>query len=165
MLCKNCGNLIADDAAFCNACGASTTAEPVANVPEQPVANIPEQPGYIPQQPGYVPQQPVYTPEIEDPGKGMGTAAFVLGIVSLSVGTICTCFLWYLGGFLPLIAAIVGIVMGKMAMNKSAAAGFENKKAKTGMILSIVATIVIVVFCLLWVALIALGFSELQYYY
>ena len=147
MLCNNCGNLLADDAAFCNACGASTNPAPE------------------PQQPTYAPPQPTYVPTLEDPGKGMGTAALVLGICGLSLGVLCTCFLWYVGGFLPLIAAVVGIILGKMGMNKSAAAGFENKRAKTGMILSIVAVIVIVVFCLLWIGLIALGLSEFSYYY
>lgn len=127
MLCKNCGNLLADDAVFCNACGASTAPDPVPSAP----------------------QQPVYTPTVEDPGKTYGTAAFVLGIVSLCVGTVCSCLMAFLGGILPLIAAIVGVVMGKMGMNKSAAAGFENKKAKNGMIMSIVAIAVIVVFIIL----------------
>ena len=71
MLCKNCGNLIADDATFCNACGASQQ-----SAPQQPV-----------------PQEPVYTPPVEDPGKSQGNAAFILGICSLSVGTICSCLL------------------------------------------------------------------------
>lgn len=144
MLCRNCGNLIADDATFCNACGAN----------QQPA----------PQEPVYAPQQPVYTPSVEDPGKSQGTAAFILGICSLSVGTICSCLLAFLGGLLPLIAAIVGIIMGKKGMDASAAAGFENKKAKTGMILSIVAIAVIIVFIILNAILGAVLFSELQYY-
>ena len=48
--------------------------------------------------------------------------------------------------FIPLVCAIIGVIMGKSAMNKSQAAGFENKNAKIGMILSIVAIVVIVIF-------------------
>ena len=81
-----------------------------------------------------------------DPGEGMGKASFVLGIISLAAGAVCSCIAACLGGAAPLICGIVGIVLSIMATNKSKAAGFENKKAKTGLILSIAGIAVILVF-------------------
>ena len=89
---------------------------------------------------------PVAATPAVDPGKQQGTTALVLGIVALSLGTICSCLFACLGGLIPLVCAIIGLVLGKSAMSKSQAAGFENKQAKTGMILSIIAIVIIVVF-------------------
>ena len=176
MYCKNCGNVIPDGVAFCGSCGAAAPAAPAAPVtPAEPYAppaggyTPPVNPGYTPPvNPGNVPPAGGYTPpvnpgnvppaggytgavqgQVEDPGQKLGTISLILGIVGLAVGSICSCLFACLGGILPLAAAIVGIVLGKQAQDKSAAAGFENKRAKIGMILSIVATAIIVVFIII----------------
>lgn len=133
MICNHCNQYNPDGAAFCENCGAPLTAAPTVNT------DIPQ----VTPTPDY--SAPAANPNV-DPGKSQGTIALILGIVSLVLGTICSCLLACLGGILPLIAAIIGVILGKSAMNKSQAAGFENKQAKTGMILSIIAIVVIVVF-------------------
>ena len=63
----------------------------------------------------------------------------VLGIVAILLNTVCSC-IPLLGCFtavVALIAAIVGVILGFVAMNKSKAAGFKNTFALVGMILSI----------------------------
>ena len=133
MICNHCNQSNPDGAAFCENCGAPLTAAPVYNVDPQPVVPT-----------------PTYTAPAADanvdPGKQQGTIALILGIVGLALGTICSCVFSCLGGFIPLVCAIIGVIMGKSAMNKAQAAGFENKNAKIGMILSIVAIVVIVIF-------------------
>lgn len=166
MYCKNCGNVIPDGVAFCTSCGAAATpAAPVTDVPPVVQQDPPAAPYAPPAQPyappagGYVPPVPPVNPipdpgyagaaipaQVEDPGKKLGTISLILGIVGLAVGSICSCLFACLGGILPLAAAIVGIVLGKQAQDKSKAAGFENKNGKIGMILSIVAVAIIVVF-------------------
>ena len=129
MICRTCG-FESEGALFCIRCGAR-----LEEVPPQPVSTAPV----------FV-QQPTPT---DDPGSGKGTASLILGIIALAVGTICSCLIACLGGVAPLACAIVSIVLGKQAINLSSAAGFENKKARTGVILSIVAIVVIAVFILL----------------
>ncbi len=175
MVCKNCG-FESEGAAFCTRCGArledapapqETVSAPVTpetpSVPEAPPSPTPAVPTPaappvpVPPNPAYaqppMPPQPAYAqqpaPPAIDPGSGKGTASLVLGIVALALGTICSCLLACLGGAIPLTCAIVGIVLGKQAETLSAAEGFENKKAKAGVILSIVAIVIIVIFILL----------------
>ena len=79
MICNHCNQSNPDGATFCENCGAPLTAAPVYNVDPQPVVPT-----------------PTYTAPAADanvdPGKQQGTTAFVLGIVSLAMGTICSCF-------------------------------------------------------------------------
>ena len=77
-----------------------------------------------------------------DPGKTLGIIALVLGIVSLVLGTVCNCFFGCLGGLVPAAIAIAGIVCGALGMKKSKEAGFSNKLALVGLILSIATFVV-----------------------
>ncbi|MBR6514086.1 MAG: zinc-ribbon domain-containing protein [Clostridia bacterium] len=77
----------------------------------------------------------------KDPGKALGIISLILGIVGVVASPCtCTCF----GGFLPFVASIVGIILGVIGGKKSTAAGFSNKLAKIGMILSIVGVVLFV---------------------
>jgi hypothetical protein len=116
-----------EPAEVCSACGAPLTEETVAPVEEAPAVEVPT----------------------VDPGAQKGNIAMILGIVALALGALCSCLAACLGGALPFILAIVGIVMGTMAMKASKEAGFDNKKAKIGLILSIAAIVVIVIFIIL----------------
>ncbi len=91
MFCPNCGSQIDDNSKFCASCGATVVEEP-APQPEpqaqQPQYQQPQyqQPQY--QQPQY--QQPqrqqpqyMYVKKRPVPGRGLGIAGMVLGIISL----------------------------------------------------------------------------------
>ena len=142
MFCTNCGAKISDNAAFCESCGTA-----VATAGQEPVQPV-EQPAEQPVIDTVEVQQPESAPvvTVEDPGKQMGLISMILGIVGLALGSICSCLFACLGGFLPLAAAIVGVVLGVKAKAKSAEAGFANKQAQVGVILSIVAIALIVIF-------------------
>ena len=127
MICKVCG-IEVESGDVCPACGASLVEETVE------VLNIDEAPADVP---------------AVDPGAQKGNIAMILGIVALALGALCSCLAACLGGALPFILAIVGIVMGTMAMKASKEAGFDNKKAKIGLILSIAAIVVIVIFIII----------------
>jgi len=86
---------------------------------------------------------------VEDPGASTAKTAFILGLVGLIAGAICSCSCALLGGILPLICSVLAIVFANQAKQKSAAAGFENQKAKTAMILGIAGIAVIVVFVII----------------
>ena len=131
MICKNCGATLAPNTVFCTHCGAKVeteTQQPASTpVTEQTFETQIEQPAV-------------------DPGKTKGTLALVFGIIAIAGGAICSCFFACLGGFVPLIFGVLGIVFGIMGNNASKAAGFENKSAKIGMILSIVGIALIILF-------------------
>ncbi len=138
---------------------------PVEPVVEQPVVEQPvvEQPVYSQndyQQPTYpqndYQQQPYQQPYQQtnyqpvnnyqptnmppqatqaDPGKGLGIASMVLGIVGF---VLCCCpFLSFIG-FLAPICMIVGLILGFIAKSKSKSVGAKNSPALAGIILSIV---------------------------
>lgn len=159
MFCRNCGTELNSDTRFCPSCGTKAETEiqqpAAAPIAEEPAAC--QEPAVAPVEANATPiQAPVAAPVATDttvvqqptvdPGKGMGTAALVLGIVSLSVGILCSCLFACLGGFIPLVCGILGIVFGVKASNTSKAAGFENKSAKVGLILSIIGIVMIVIF-------------------
>lgn len=80
-------------------------------------------------------QQPQYQqyPAPEDPGRGMGIASMVLGIIGL-----CTGWCWGVGAVL----GIVGIVLAIMSGNKSKQVGLkQNGLAITGLVCSIIAVV------------------------
>lgn len=127
MFCKNCGKENIDGAKFCAVCGAEmTVAEVQPNVKAAP-------------QPQYQPAQPYYNNPVV-PGKGMGIAGMILGIVSLAL----FCF-WYLA--LP--CGITGIILSALAVNKAKAAGIKNSMATAGVICSAIALGLAVLFILL----------------
>lgn len=84
-----------------------------------------------------------------DPGKSYGDLSYILGIVSLvlSIGVFCTY------GSVNFIACILGIVFGFVGKSQSEAAGFENKKAKTGILLSFVALGLAILFLAIFLVL------------
>lgn len=129
MFCTRCGNNNPDGAFCCTSCG-SPLNQPQA--PQQPVYNAPQQPAYqAPQQPVYQ-AQPMYNdstaPQV--PAKGFSIASMVLGIVSLAL--FC---LWYFA--LP--CAIVGVILGGVALNKSKFVGIKNNMALAGVVCSCIA--------------------------
>ncbi len=88
-----------------------------------------QQPPY--QQPQYQ-QQPQY-PTPEDPGRGMGIASMVIGIIGL-----CTGWCWGLGAIL----GVVGIVLAVISGNKSKQAGLNQSGfALAGLICSIISVV------------------------
>ena len=125
--CKNCGKPMDMSANVCGNCGTPVTDAKLTQKPNAPEPAAPDK-------------------TTADPGQSAGKTSMILGIVALAMGAICSCLAACLGGFVPLVCAVVSIVMGSQAMNKSKAAGFENKQAKLGMTLSVVAIVVIVIF-------------------
>ena len=84
-----------------------------------------------------------------DPGKSYGDMSYILGIVSLVLSFLSFCTY----GSVNFITAILGIVFGFMGKNQSEAAGFENKKAKNGIIMSFVALGLTILFVVLFLLL------------
>lgn len=146
MFCQNCGNQLAEGAAFCGQCGTKVA---VQAAPQQPAYEAPQsapQPAYeAPQstpQPAYeAPQQPAYTapqPSYQQPVQAapvqkqtnadldsMATNTMIFGIIGLATGVM---------------AGVPGIILSIIAKNKAgefeACAGSLYGKAKVGSILS-----------------------------
>ena len=147
MICKQCGRQLPDNCRFCTGCGAAVEVEPAPQPAAQSTVYTAPQPAA--QSTVYTAPQAAIPVMPEDPGASTGKTAFILGLIGLIAGALCSCSCALVGGILPMAASIVAIVLGVLAQNKSAAAGFENKKAKTGMILGIVGVVVIIVFIIL----------------
>lgn len=136
--CKHCGSQIEDNAAFCGVCGqAQNAAEPQAPVYQAPVQ--PQQPVYVAPQ---APVNPYAQPVV--PGKGLGVASMVLGIVSLVLFCI-----WYLAIPCAIPCAIIGAALGGVAQSKAKAAGVKNGMAVAGITCSCIALGVAILFLLL----------------
>lgn len=113
MFCSHCGAKIQDGAIHCPACGA-----PVAcAAPQQP---IDPQPPFQP----YAPYQPPLLP-----GRGLGIASMVLGIVDLVL-----LFVWFISWFISIPCGILGLIFGIMAAKKASDAGLHNGMATAGII-------------------------------
>lgn len=108
--CTQCGFQLQDFDNVCPQCGTV-----------QPLQQAQAMPQYA----------PVMAPSAaKDPGKGLGIAGMVLGIV----GLVLFCFV-YVG--LP--CSIVGLILSAVGMKKSEAAGFGNGMGKAGLICSLIA--------------------------
>ena len=107
MICRNCGTDCPEGAMNCVTCGA---------------------PLYVEQQQYYA-QQPMQQPT-GVPGKGLGVAGMVLGIISL----VFICFVPYVA----LICAIVGLILSIVGMAKAKGAGMKNGMAVAGLVCSII---------------------------
>ena len=142
MFCSHCGQEISENNRFCQNCGAPVTP---AYTPAEEDLNY-QQPQESLQ---YTAYPPVYPAAPADPGATHGTVAFVLGLVGLIVGAICSCGCAILGGILPLIACILAIVFGYQAKQESAQVGLHNSRAQTGVILGIIGIAVILVFIII----------------
>ena len=146
MFCKNCGIENPDGASFCRVCGSALAVAPVIEASADPVAETPVEPTVeTPVQPASAPAAEGETaPKVTavDPGKGMGVAALVLGIIGLVTGTVCNCgcactiFGVFISGPIAILLAIVGLILGIIGMKKSKTAGFKNTMALVGIILS-----------------------------
>ena len=146
MICSKCGQEVPDTNSFCTYCGASLTPQP-APASQMPFQGQPQPtPQYAPY-PNTPPVMPMNN--VMDPGASIGKTAFILGLVGVIAGAICSCGCGLLGGILPLIASILAIVFGNQAKQKSAEVGIENKQAKTAMILGIAGIAVIVIFIII----------------
>lgn len=131
MICKNCGATNADTDAFCVSCGAALEEAAAQVVTEEVAAEV-------------VSEETVENGK--NPGKTLGIVSLVLGIASLLIGSVCSCTCACLGGSLPLLMAIGGIVTGAIGLSKAKKAGEKNPLALVGMILSIVAIVIIIIF-------------------
>lgn len=158
MKCQFCGADIGDFDRNCPLCGATVDKDSATTVnqPVNPQANYQQpanpqgnyqQPTYpqnnyqnnIPQQP-YQPTnyQPTNIPEAApaDPGKGLGIASMVLGIVGF---VFCCCLGTFTFGVTTLIAPlclIVGLILGIVGKSKSKTVGGKNAPATAGIVLS-----------------------------
>lgn len=136
MFCSTCGTLNEDNAQFCGGCGTQLICQAPAYPPQMPAH---PQPMYQPQpqltyappaQPMQVyqpqPWQPVVKKE-EIPGKGMGVAGLVLGIVAIVLSAV-----W----LLSVACALTGAILSFLAMYKARKAGRTNGVALAGLICS-----------------------------
>lgn len=132
MFCPNCGTQNADNATFCAGCGTKLNADQQAPA-QQPVYEAPVQPQQpVYQQPVYqAPQQPVYQQPITVPGKGLGVAGMVLGIISL---VFCCCTL-----YISVPCAVIGLILSAVGMSKAKKAGMKNGCAVAGIVCSCIA--------------------------
>ena len=95
----------------------------------------------------------------ENPGKMKGILGFVISLVAILLGGSIMGWLFVAAGFSKAAAAIAflfpiaGIVISVMGMKESKAAGHKNGLGLTGMIISIVAIV--------WLLIVFAGFSLL----
>ena len=135
--CNNCGTQVDEVSKFCVNCG-------------QPLNN---QPNYIQPQPNY--QYPPYQPpqynpyagpiRPKTPGKGIGIAAMILGIVSLIYGAIFFMITISGSGMDDMLPAIVLIaptsILAICFANASLKQGFQNGISKSGITTGIIALV------------------------
>ncbi len=87
-------------------------------------------------------QQPYRCPPV--PGKGLGIASMVLGILSI---------LFWGSILLPIPCAIVGIILGTISLKKAKQVGTTNGMAVAGIVCSIVTvSIILVILCICVIA-------------
>ncbi len=149
MICPNCGRENENGVKFCAGCGASlSVAQPQYQQPQYQQPQY-QQPQY--QQPQY--QQPMYQQPMKPvvPGKGLGIASMVLGILSLVLFCI-----WYIA--IP--CGIIGAVLGGVALSKAKAVNMKNGLAVAGLVCSCIALGIAIIFVLLVIA----GLAELGFY-
>ena len=169
MFCKNCGAQLSEGAAFCPNCGTAVVkevAEPVYQQPAEPQQPVYRQPAE-PQQPVYqqpVYQQPVYQPVVNgaprsNPGKGMGIAALIMGIVSC-------CFFWIpYFNIICLMMSIAGLILSIIGLKKSKSAGASVGVSVAGLVLSIVGLVLSSISCLVVLGILAEASSHGSRYY
>ena len=159
MFCKNCGAQLSEGAAFCPNCGTAVVKDVAEPVYQQPAE--PQQPVY--QQPVY--QQPVYQPVVNgaprsNPGKGMGIAALVMGIVSC-------CFFWIpYFNIICLMMCIAGVILSAIGIKKSKSAGASVGVSVAGLVLSSIGLVLSLISCVVVLGLLAEASSHpYRYYY
>lgn len=133
MFCKNCGANCPDGAAVCPNCGTSLGG------------------GF--QQPPVQPNPGRYYPQPQEvPGKGLGIAAMVLGIIACVL-----CCVWYVS--IP--CGIIAAVLGGVSLSKAKAVGMKNGMATTGITCGCIALGLTILF----LVLVAIGLAELGMLY
>ena len=145
MFCPKCGTQNEDGSRFCYNCGTIFEEEN-----QQPQAQPVQQP--------MQPVQPMMQPDVKPavPGKGLGIASMIVGIISLAL----FCF-W----FICIPCGIVGIVLGIIAMSKAKAAGMKNGMALAGLICSSIALGLTVIYIVLAIIGVSMLGSSAAYYY
>lgn len=146
---------------FCSKCGSSLNANGTCPVCSTPVCD--------PINPQIIFEQP---PAPSNPGKGLGIAAMILGIVSLVLSTVCICTCSYFAPIMGGFVGLIGLILAIMGKSKSKAAGCSNGMATTGLILSLVSLLIVIVFVVVVVAcmIMGIGLSAMEsagssYYY
>ena len=150
--CPNCGGQMEDTATFCLNCGANAAAPQAPQAPVDPVApQAPYgQPAY------YAAAQVPYGQPAKVPGKGLGIAGMVLGIVSLAL----FCF-WYLA--IPCV--ITGCILAGIGLNQAKKVGAKNGMAVAGLVCSLIALAILVVIVVIGVIAVEEATSSYYYYY
>ena len=162
MKCIHCGQELIPDAKFCNHCG-----QPVSVQQPQPQPQVQAQPqpqqqfdpqtqpqyqaqlGYNPYNTGYngampppPPMPPQPQPKKSVPGKGLGIAGMIVGIASL---------VYFVVFYISIPAAITSLVLSNISLNKAKEVGMTNKMPVAGIVCSIIALVLSVLFAvLLW---------------
>lgn len=170
MKCNFCGAECPDDSTYCDQCG-SVLDKGASNTNNQNF--VKEESVSTESTESTVPTEPVVPRVVmtEDPGKNNGMIGMILGIAALVIGPILSCICFCLGSIFPIGLAVGGIVVSKMAEKTSKEAGFENKNAKYGFILSIAAIAVSIIVPILYfvfsfiLGLGSLGIMESLYSY
>lgn len=114
---------------FCTKCGSSLSENGICPVCDVPVHN--------PINPELILEQP---PAASNPGKGLGIAGMILGIISLVFNTVCAC----LGGSIlgaPL--SVIGLILSIIGKKKSKAAGCSNGMATAGLVMNLISVIIV----------------------
>lgn len=126
MFCQNCGNQLAEGAAFCGQCGTKVAVQAAPQPAPQPAYETPQS---TPQPAYEAPQQPVQAAPVQKQTNAdldsMATNTMIFGIIGLATGVM---------------AGVPGIILSIIAKNKAgefeACAGSLYGKAKVGSILS-----------------------------
>lgn len=145
MFCTQCGNQNPEGANNCVVCGAPLNgADPIQTKPNpNPSYASYEETQFLDQNPYvYDNQAGNYAiPEApqQKPGKGLGIASLILGIVSLLLSCCC----------MPIPLPIAGLIMGIISKKKAKAVGMKNGVATAGVVLCAIALIAAVVFMVL----------------
>lgn len=136
MFCTKCGNHNPEGAQKCSFCGAELNTDQYSYQTSEPVN---QQSPY--QQPNYQ-SYPQYPSEI--PGKGLGIASLICGIVSL----VLFCII-----YISIPAAIAGLITGCMAKSKAKAVRQSNGVAVAGIVCSSIG----IALCLIFYAIAIVG--------
>lgn len=150
MFCPYCGTQNTAHSKFCASCGARLIEEQPSDNMQQPSVAEPQPPVMESQQPAYTYQppqpvyqqpayqqpvyqqsayqqtyqQPVYQQPVTVPGKGLGIAGMVLGIIAL----LFTCCSEYIS--IP--CAVIGLILSIVGLSKAKKAGMKNGCAVAG---------------------------------
>ncbi len=148
MICPRCSRQLPDGSKFCDGCGLALTNQAPTQAPTyqqpSPFPNAPQQYPY--------PQAPLVNQPV--PGKGLGIASLILGILSVLGG----CFL----GF-NLLLPITGLVLGIVGISQSKKVRMNNGMAVAGLVCSIVALLLNIVISIILVIIVVEETGSIEY--